>query len=105
MTNEELDEVLDLYDANNEKESVPKCAAKMARIILAKLQPLQDDNNKAKAVSAYLYSFLDELKSDEPMYSSQFKDDEPMYGSPFRIKLIENIIEYAEENMEDILTC
>ena len=103
MTNEELDEVLGLYDANNEKESVRLCAKKLVEIVYERLQPMTAGTNEAKAVSNYLYSFLDELKTDEPMYGSQFKDDEPMYGSPFRIRLIEDIIGYAEKNMKDIL--
>lgn len=103
MTNEELDEVLNLFDANNERESIKLCAEKLVNIIDIKLQPIKNEANHAKEVSNYLYSFLDELKSDEPMYGSQFSDDEPMYGSPFRIRLIENVIEYAVKNMEDIL--
>ena len=104
MTNEDLDEVINLYDANNEKESIKLCAKKMVNIVYEKLQPITDNTNETKAVNNYLYSFLDELKSDEPMYGSQFNDDEPMYGSPFRIRLIENIIEYAEKNMKDLLS-
>ena len=103
MTNEELNEVLELYNANEHKESVQLCAKKLVNIVYEKLQPMSAETNERKAVSDYLYSFLDELKSDEPLYGSQFSDDEPMYGSPFRIRLIENIIEFAEKNMEELL--
>ncbi len=103
MTNEELNEVLELYNADKHKESVQLCAKKLVDITYEKLQPMQAGANKEKAVSEYLYSFLDELKNDEPMYGSKFGDDEPMYGSPFRIKLIEEIIEYAEKNMKEVL--
>ena len=103
MTNEELDEVLNLYDANSERDSIKICAKKLVDIVYEKLQPITDETNQTKEVNNYLYSFLDELKSDEPMYGSQFRDDEPMYGSPFRIRLIENIIEYALKNIKDLL--